>query len=171
MCSLFRRSSASAVLLALGVTGSAVVPTIFAAPSLAQTTQPSTPSPTAPSDQGTPSTPSPATPPTSAASFSDVAQDYWASPFIQALAAKNVIAGFPDGTFKPDQPVTRAEFAAMIAKAFNPNPVRQLSAGGFSDVPSNYWAAGAIQKAYETGFMSGYPGNVFRPNQQIPKVE
>jgi uncharacterized surface protein with fasciclin (FAS1) repeats len=186
MCSLFRRSSASAVLLALGVTGSTVIPAIISAPTLAQTTpSPTTPSdqvtppsttspttPTTPSDQVTPSTPAPATPPTSAANFSDVPPDYWASPFIQALAARNVIAGFPDGTFKPDQPLTRAEFAALITKAFaNQNPTRQLSAGGFSDVPPNYWAAGAIQRAYETGFMSGYPGNVFRPNQQIPKVE
>jgi len=169
MYSLFRRSSTSAVLLALGVTGTTVAPAIIAAPALAQITQQN---PTTPSDQGTPpSNLTPATPPTSAANFSDVGADYWASPFIQALAARNVIVGFPDGTFKPDQPVTRAEFAALIQKAFNVNPVRQLNAGGFSDVPSNYWAAAAIQKAYETGFMSGYPGNVFRPQQQIPKVQ
>ncbi len=184
MNSLFRRSSASAVFLALGVTGTTVAPAIISAPASAQMTQqnPTTPSdqgtppsnltPITPSNQGTPpSNLTPTTPSTSGTNFSDVGSDYWASPFIQALAARNVIAGFPDGTFKPDQPVTRAEFAAMIQKAFNVNPVRQLNAGGFSDVPPNYWAAGAIQKAYETGFMSGYPGNVFRPQQQIPKVQ
>jgi uncharacterized surface protein with fasciclin (FAS1) repeats len=188
MCSLFRRSSASAVLLALGVTGSALAPTVISAPASAQVTQPdSNPTPVTPPDQGapptnsTPTTPlnqgapptdsTPVTPQTSGTNFSDVGQDYWASPFIQALAARNVIVGFPDGSFRPDHPVTRAEFAAMIQKAFNQNPVRQLSAGGFSDVPPNYWAAAAIQKAYETGFMAGYPGNVFRPNQQIPKVQ
>ena len=200
MCSLLRWSSASAALLVLGGTIGPVASTIISAPASAQTpstsptpdqvtpptsqiptqvTPPTSPTPdqgnppTSPTpDQGTPSnSPTITAPQTSTVSFSDVGQDYWASPFIQALAAKNVIAGFPDGTFKPDQPVTRAEFAAMIGKAFNQNPVRQLSAGGFSDVPSSYWAAPAIQKAYETGFMAGYPGNVFRPNQQIPKVE
>ncbi len=178
MCSLLRWSSASAALLVLGATVGPVTSTIISTPASAQTPPSSTPgsdqgtpttSPTP--DQGTPPTSPITTPQTSTTTFSDVGQDYWASAFIQALAAKNVIAGFPDGTFKPDQPVTRAEFAAMIGKAFNQNPVRQLSAGGFSDVPSSYWAAAAIQKAYESGFMAGYPGNVFRPNQQIPKVQ
>ncbi|WP_375512621.1 fasciclin domain-containing protein, partial [uncultured Nostoc sp.] len=127
------------------------------------------PSPATPS----PETPSPATPsPTSTVNLSDVPSDYWARPFIQALADNNVISGFPDGSFRPNQGVTRAEFAALIQKAFpNQNRVRQLSAGGFSDVPAGYWAASAIQNAYETGFLAGYPGNVFRPNEQIQKVQ
>jgi hypothetical protein len=73
---------------------------------------------------------------TTATTFSDVEADYWARPFIQAVAERNVITGFPDGTFRPNQPVDRAEFAAMIQKAFNQTQVRQLSAGGFKDVPS-----------------------------------
>lgn len=103
--------------------------------------------------------------------FSDVKTNYWARPFISALTQRNIITGFPDGTFRPEQPVSRAEFAAMIQKAFNQNSVRQLSTGGFRDVPADYWAISAIQEAYETGFMSGYPGNFFFPNQQIPKVQ
>ncbi|MEM7581522.1 MAG: fasciclin domain-containing protein [Cyanobacteria bacterium P01_A01_bin.80] len=108
---------------------------------------------------------------TTSVSFSDVASNYWAAPFIQALVERNVITGFPDGTFKPDQSVRRAEFAAMIQKAFNQNAIRQLPAGGFTDVSSSYWGASAIREAYETGFMSGYPGNTFQPNQGISKVE
>ncbi|MDF5725309.1 MAG: S-layer homology domain-containing protein [Rhizonema sp. PD37] len=133
----------------------------------------SSPSITAPTDTTPPaSSPGITAPATSTTNFSDVSQDYWALPFIQALAQRNVIVGFPDGTYKPDQPVTRAQFAAMIQKAFsNQNSVRQLPANGFKDVPSNYWGAAAIQKAYETGFMAGYPGNLFLPNQQIPKVQ
>jgi len=100
--------------------------------------------------------------------FSDV-RNHWAREFITRLAAENVIAGFPDGTFKPDQPVTRAQFAAIIRQAFNENQVRQIR--GFTDVPANYWAAPAIQEAYETGFMAGYPGSRFLPNQEIPKVQ
>lgn len=99
------------------------------------------------------STPSPAALSSStAANFSDVPVDYWAQPFIQALAARNIITGFPNGTFGPKQPVDRAEFAAMIQKAFAQKPVRQLSQPGFKDVPADYWEAAAVEEAYETGF-------------------
>lgn len=185
MSSFSRRSSTKVALLVLGMTAAIVSPIVISAPALSQNTVPSatpspdTPSPATPSldtpSPATPSsdTPSPATPsPASTVNLSDVSSDYWARPFIQTLAENNVIAGFPDGTFRPNQPVTRAEFAALIQKAFgNQNRVRQLSSGGFSDVPANYWAASAIQSAYETGFLAGYPGNVFRPNQEIPRVQ
>ncbi len=130
---------------------------------VAQATEPasSTPDPTTPD----PTAPAPAV------SFADVDPNYWAYPFIQVLASGNVIAGFPDGNFRPDQPVSRAEFAAMIQKAVNPNPVRQLSPNGFADVPADYWAAPAITAAYQGRFMDGYPNNTFQPDQEIPKVQ
>lgn len=152
MSSFFRLSSGTAALLVLGMTAGAVTPIVISAPVSAQATSPS---------------PTPA----SAATFADIAPNYWALPFIQALAQKNVITGFPDGTFKPNEPVDRAEFAAMIQKAFNKNPIRQLNAGAFIDVPADYWAASAIKSAYETGFMTGFPGGLFLPNQEIPKVQ
>ncbi|MEA5507136.1 fasciclin domain-containing protein [Halotia wernerae UHCC 0503] len=158
MGSLFHWSSARTTLLALGLTAATVSPIAIARLASAQTPVPT-------------ETPAATPSPTSAPNFYDVSADYWAYPFIQALAQRNIIAGFPDNSFKPNQSVSRAEFAAMIQKAFNQPSVRQLSSGGFSDVPSNYWATSAIRKAYETGFMAGYPGNVFLPNQQIPKVQ
>lgn len=100
--------------------------------------------------------------------FSDT-NDYWGRPFIVALARKNLITGYPDGTFKPNQPVDRAEFAAMIQKAFNQKQVR--TAIGFTDVPPDYWAASAIEEAHETGFMVGLPGNVFFPSLEINKTQ
>lgn len=103
-----------------------------------------------------------------AAEFSDV-RSHWARPFIEALAEEEIISGFPDGTFKPDAPVTRAQFAAIVRQAFNENKVRD--ARGFTDVPANYWAASAINEAYETKFMSGYPNSQFRPAEEIPKVQ
>ena len=106
--------------------------------------------------------------PVEAAEFSDV-RGHWARPFIEALAAEEIISGFPDGTFKPDAPVTRAQFAAIVRQAFNENKVRD--ARGFADVPVNYWAASAINEAYETKFMSGYPNSQFRPAEEIPKVQ
>lgn len=153
----------------------------IAVPTIAQVDSNNQPSPgvdTAPSPTDSapaPTTPAPATPaaptPTAAVNFTDVDSSYWAYPFVQGLAARNVIAGFPDGSFRPEQPVTRAEFAAMLQKAFNPNPIRQLSPGGFTDVPADYWAATAIRVAYEAGFLAGYPDNTFQPNQEIPKVQ
>ena len=103
-----------------------------------------------------------------ATTLSDI-QGNWAQSFITALAARGIIQGFPDGTFRPDTPVTRAEFAAMIGKAFQKNPVRE--AISFVDVPPNYWATGAIQSAYQTGFLAGYPNNVFMPSQEISRVQ
>lgn len=101
--------------------------------------------------------------------FTDVEAGYWAQGYIQALASQNIIAGFPDGTFKPDEPVTRAQFAAIIAKAFGSQAKR--SATNFKDVKSSFWAYKVIQTAYQGDFLSGYPDGSFKPNQQIPRVQ
>ena len=100
--------------------------------------------------------------------FQDV-QGYWAQPYIEALAAKNIIAGFPDGTFKPNEPVTRAQFAAIVSKAFSPKPKRESI--NFTDVSRNFWAYQAIQTASQGGFVAGYPGGGFQPQQPIPRVQ
>jgi uncharacterized surface protein with fasciclin (FAS1) repeats len=164
MFSFFRWPSARVALLVVGMTAATITPIVISTPASSQSP--------VPSDTPSPATPSATPSPTSTVNLSDVSSDYWARPFIQALADNNVIAGFPDGSFRPNQAVTRAEFAALIQKAFpNQNRIRQLSAGGFRDVPAGYWASSVIQYAYETGFLAGYPGNVFSPNQQIPKVQ
>ncbi|MFB2771172.1 S-layer homology domain-containing protein [Pelatocladus sp. BLCC-F211] len=107
-----------------------------------------------------------------ATTFSDVQPNYWAQPFIQGLAAKNIVTGYPDGTFRPEQPVDRDEFAAIIRKAFDQAPIRQIQSGAvYKDIPANYWATRPIEEAYQQGFMSGYPGGYFRPNQPVSKVE
>lgn len=107
--------------------------------------------------------------PGGSSAFQDVAPNYWAKTYIEALASKGVIAGFPDGTFKPNQPVTRAQFAAIINKAFSPQPTRQ--AINFRDVRTNFWAYGAIQTATRGAFLAGYPDRTFKPQQQIPRVQ
>jgi parallel beta-helix repeat protein len=101
--------------------------------------------------------------------FKDVQTGYWAKAYIEALAAKNIIAGFPDGSFKPNEPVTRAQFAAIINKAFKPSATRKAIT--FNDVKSNYWAYSAIQTASSSPFLSGYPDLTFKPEQQIPRVQ
>lgn len=105
------------------------------------------------------------------ANFPDT-QNYWAQPFIAALANRNIVKGYPDGTFRPNQTVDRDEFAAMLKAAFNEPAKRRISSGSdYRDVPQGYWASPAIKEAYEAGFMSGYPGGNFRPQQPVTRAE
>ena len=68
--------------------------------------------------------------------------------------------------------VDRDEFAAILRKAFEQAPERQIASGStYKDVPKGYWASQAIEEAYQMGFMSGYPGGVFRPKQPITKIQ
>ena len=101
--------------------------------------------------------------------ISDVSEDYWAYPFIQRLYDQGLLPDLPEGKFQPDKSLTRAELAALISQAFLQGEAEQ--APGFIDVPANYWAAGAIQRTVETGFMSGYPEGDFRPDELVPRYE
>lgn len=96
-------------------------------------------------------------------------QGHWAAPFIQALVGREIITGFPDGTFKPDTKMTRSQFAALISQAFDQPLVHE--AIEFRDLPPNFWAAGAIAEATRMGFLSGYPGGRFQPNQELNRVQ
>jgi S-layer homology domain len=102
------------------------------------------------------------------ANLSDYSSN-WAEPFIRVLIEKNIIVGYPDGTFRPDQPVTRAEFAALLNKSFELQPIRESIV--FQDVPAGYWAAEVIDKAYRSGFLAGYPNKTFGPTQNIIRIE
>jgi len=101
--------------------------------------------------------------------FTDVNSN-WAQPFIDTLAQKNIISGFPDASFRPDQPVTRAQFAAIVRQAFSSAAASRPSRP-FNDVQSGYWASPAIDYAYSTGFLSGYTDGSFQPDLAIPKVQ
>ncbi|MEH2248170.1 S-layer homology domain-containing protein [Nostoc sp.] len=101
--------------------------------------------------------------------FTDV-QSNWSESCITQLASQGIISGYPDGTFRPNAPVTRAEFAAMIGKAFS-NAQRTRNPVQFVDVPTTYWAYSAIETASQAGFLSGYPGQVFNPSQNIPRAQ
>jgi len=92
--------------------------------------------------------------------FQDV-QGYWAQPYIEALAAKRLLLGFPVA------PLNRlhALSSPLVSKAFAPTPQRKPLE--FSDVSRNFWGYQAIQCG---GFVAGYPGGVFQP-QQIPRVQ
>ncbi|MEG5160144.1 S-layer homology domain-containing protein [Microcoleus sp. AT3-A2] len=104
--------------------------------------------------------------------FPDVPPNYWARPFIDSLAEKEIVTGYLNGTFRPKQAVDRDEFSAMIRQAFERASVRKIPSGSyFKDVPKNYWAETPIQEAYEAGFMNDFPGNEFRPKQPLTKAQ
>lgn len=126
------------------------------------TTTPATRLSPTPLSQGTPT-------PAQPINFVDVPQDFWARPFIQALAARGVVSGFAGDYFRPDRPVTRAEFAALLQDAFDQYPGQ--SATEYKDVSSDFWGVRAIDRATRAGFLTGYPGNIFRPEQQIPRAQ
>jgi uncharacterized lipoprotein YddW (UPF0748 family) len=100
--------------------------------------------------------------------FSDI-ENHWARLFIEILAQRQIVSGFPNRTFRPNYSMTRAEFAAVVSKAFPEQAKREYV--DFVDVPSSHWAATAIQKAYKIGFISGFPDQRFRPNDRISKVQ
>ena len=97
-------------------------------------------------------------------------QGHWAQPCIEELVQREIISGYPDGSFKASDPVTRAEFATMIGKAF-PDAAVVRPVIRFVDLPSNFWALDAIASAYRTGFMTGYIGRIFNPNLKIPREQ
>ena len=101
--------------------------------------------------------------------FSDVPDNFWAKPAIAALSSRGVISGLDNNTFQPDKQITRAEFAGMIQKGFEKAKVKD--AMKFTDIKGGYWATAAIDEATQTGFMNGYPGGVFKPDQSIPRLE
>ncbi|EAW33404.1 DUF1565 domain-containing protein [Lyngbya sp. PCC 8106] len=104
----------------------------------------------------------------SAGSLSDL-RGHWAQPYIEALVTQGIMSGFEDGSFRPDEPITRVQFATIVQKAFSPAP--QQPATNFSDVSQNFWGYNAIQTAYRAGFLSGYPDGKFKPNEQLTRVQ
>ncbi len=99
-----------------------------------------------------------------AAQLSDIA----GNPFekqITKLIDAGVINGFPDGTFKPDQEVTRAQFAKLVAVAFA-LPTTGVTTSTFSDVAADHWAIGFIEAAVAKGWIKGYPDGTFGPERE-----
>ncbi len=101
--------------------------------------------------------------------FTDIPPNFWGDRFIKILSQRGMVGGFSDYTFRPNQPVNRAQFAAMLNKAVDKQvPEKALN---FKDIPDDFWGKTAIQKGIGTGFLRGYPDQEFKPNRQIPRVE
>jgi peptide/nickel transport system substrate-binding protein len=106
----------------------------------------------------------------SAAGFGDVPATYWAKDQIDYLVSKGVVAGYPDGTFKPETPVTREQFAKMICIAKGLKELKPATAT-FKDVASSAWSYGYVEAAVKAGYIKGYSDGTFGPTKNITRQE
>lgn len=104
-------------------------------------------------------------------SFEDVPMGYWAGCDINKLAENKVVAGYPDRTFKPALPVSRAEFATMVLKGFNLGDTMRAPQHKFKDVPTSNWANSSINAAVQEGLIAGYPDKTFKPQNPVSRAE
>ena len=104
---------------------------------------------------------------TTSNSYSDVAYGKWYNNPISTMSALGIITGYPDGTFKPNKPITRAEFAAIAARF---DETQSGKSATFSDV-IGHWAAKEIGIAYANDWIKGYPDGTFKPDQNITRAE
>lgn len=99
--------------------------------------------------------------------YSDVAATSWYNTAVSTLSSMGIITGYPDGTFRPNAAITRAEFAAIAARFDNDG---DKTAAKFSDI-ATHWAKDEISIAYNNGWITGYPNGTFGPQRDITRAE
>ena len=104
-------------------------------------------------------------------SYSDVAGDKWYNNAISTLSNMGIICGYPDGTFRPGAPITRAELTKIAASFFADPRVAREYDGRFSDVKGSEWYIAYLMKAIEEALIYGYPDGTFGPNRPITRAE
>jgi hypothetical protein len=103
-------------------------------------------------------------------SYTDLLPAHWAYAWIARAAYKGIIDGYPDQTFAPDQPVSRMEMTAMIARSMNISG-NQRGAAPFTDVDDTYWGSSILKQMKAGGWVGGYANGSFRPDQQATRAE
>ena len=110
---------------------------------------------------------------TSAATFAkdyaDLPKDHWAYKQIQILTDFNVVVGYPDGNYRPEQNVTRAEFATMVIKAFEQQKAEIKQPAKFTNVSEKDWFYGMVQRAVMFDLLKGYPDGHFDPYGNVSR--
>jgi cell surface glycoprotein 1 len=101
--------------------------------------------------------------------FSDIKSGKWYSNNVAYLESFSILSGYKDGTFKPNNKITRAEFATMINNFAKPADVSGVKQ--FSDIKANHWAKPYIDNAVALKWMSGYPDGTFGPDKYITRAE
>ncbi|MBE0448251.1 MAG: SpoIID/LytB domain-containing protein [Actinobacteria bacterium] len=103
----------------------------------------------------------------SASSFNDT-PGHWAEPYIAALVNQEIIRGYPDGTFRPDRSITRAEISAIISRAMGLSP--GSSPASFPDI-ADHWAKSDIEIMASNGLVNGYADGYFKPDLNAKRCE
>lgn len=104
--------------------------------------------------------------------FNDLPEDHWATKQITEMSEKGVVVGYPDGSFKPDENVTRAEFASMAIKALGQENAQVIQSIKFTDIDGDFWAYDAIQKAVYFDLISNDKSSEsFRPEDSVSRAE
>ena len=101
--------------------------------------------------------------------FSDVAETDWFNNAVSTLANAQLINGYPDGSYRPNANITRAEFATIAIRFFLDEDV-EIEENNLSDV-KGHWAEANINLAYALELINGYPDGTFRPDQKITRAE
>ena len=105
------------------------------------------------------------------ATYTDVAEESAYYEAVETLNKLDIITGYEDGTFKPEDGVTRAEMAALIARIQGYGDTAKGSANtGFTDVPASHWASGYIANAAGMGIINGYGDGTFGPDKTITRA-
>ncbi|MBN2058761.1 MAG: S-layer homology domain-containing protein [Candidatus Saganbacteria bacterium] len=103
--------------------------------------------------------------------FTDVKANSWVAPYVKVAVDRQYVKGYPDGTFKPDRQITRAEAAAVFAKFGGFYIKDKVSESGFPDVPAGHWAAPAIAADRQEGLFEYLVGKDFQPNAYLTRAE
>ncbi len=103
--------------------------------------------------------------------YPDVFDSYWAASDINRLTEQCVLEGYPDGMFKPNRKVSRAELATMVVKGYNLDTTSNCETLTFRDVPSSHWAHNYISKAASENMVAGKTPNTFAPNDNVTRSE
>ena len=108
-----------------------------------------------------------------AVNFPDVAEDASYAQAVQELSSLDIISGFDDGTFRPDELVTRAQISKMVVDALNERAQAEASKANtkFADVSTDHWAKGYINQGVADGFISGYSDTEFGPDDNVTYVQ
>ncbi len=100
--------------------------------------------------------------------FSDVPATAWYATYVYALAEQGILQGFSDGSFRPNNPVTRVQLVTILQRLSGKTCDQSVS---FNDVSENFWGYEAIALAESEGWVSGYPDGSFRPNRNLTRAE
>lgn len=103
--------------------------------------------------------------------FPDVKSDYWSYDAIMYFKDKNVLSGYPDGLYRPDQKVTRAEFATIVTKALGLRDLSKITLTKFNDIDEKHWAYNDVMLGSYYGLISGTPDGMVFPNDHITRLE